>query len=371
MDQLANSIGANPLASPQRETSGAQTFEKYEYQYHWALCRVLSAHETQTDYVVFVELHEDVVFGNSTDEMLAQFEFNQIKNVSGSAYTVKKLTSRPKGKKATEKNSVLGKMLVGVNGKPFRDKIHALSLVATCGFSLALKEDGLSLSVISVGELHDDCLNDIHASLAEEIGEDQKLPDILTFVKPDLPSTEFQDTTIGRISKLVNAKAPGVKCNAQDIYRSLIDDLHRKGMVAFDFSQWNTLVKRKGLTYADVDKVISAHTEKKGIDLMMPDFDDIVNDKALQYHQKIPLRRAFERYHSNVHLGRTLLALEIQTAVKKAVEDHYVVFTQDGANAFIDAALPALPESVIANLADPATAEAALIYELISKNHEI
>lgn len=320
---------------------------------------------------MFIELHEDVVFADSTDETLAQFEFNQVKNVSGSTYTVKKLTSRPKGKKATEKNSVLGKMLLGVNDKPFRDKIHALSLVATCGFNLALKKEGLSLSVISVTELHADCLDDIHSSLVGEIGKDQTLPEMLTFVKPDLPDTEFQDTTIGRISRLTNTKTPGMKCCAEDIYRSLIDDLHRKGMVAFDFSQWNALVKRKGLTYADVEKVISAHSENKGIDVMMPDFDDIVKDKGLLYHQKTLLRRAFERYHSSVHLGRTLLALDIQQAVRKAVEDHYVVFIQDGAIAFIEAALPSLSDSVTANLPDQATAEAALIYELISKNHEI
>lgn len=323
------------------------------------------------DYVVFIELHEDVVFANSTDEAVAEFEFNQVKNVTGRAYTVKGLTSRSKAGKGAEKNSVLGKMLLGVDNKPFCDKIHALSLVATCGFSLALKDKGLSLSVISVGELHDECLNDIHASLADEIGKDKKLPDILTFVKPDLPDTEFQDTTIGRISKLVNTKTPGVKCSAQDIYRSLIDDLHRKGMVAFDFSQWDALVKRKGLTYVDVEKVISAHSENKGLDSMMVDFDDIVKDKGLKYHEKTPLRRAFERYHNTVHLGRTLLALDIQQAVKKTVEDHYAIFEQEGAVAFIEAALPTLSGSVTANLPDSETAEAALIYELISKNHEI
>lgn len=370
MNHLSASKSVSPLASPQRETSGAQTFEKYEYQYHWALCRILNAHESLTDYVVFIELHEDVVFADSTDETLAQFEFNQVKNVSGSTYTVKKLTSRYKGKKAKEKNSVLGKMLLGVNDKPFRDKIHALSLVATCGFNLALKKGGLSLSVISVGDLHADCLEAIHLSMVNEIGKDQKLPDMLTFVRPDLPATEFQDTTIGRIAKLINTKS-GMKCSAEDIYLSLIDDLHRKGAVAFDFLHWDTVVKHKGLTYSDVEKVISIHSENKGIDSMMADFDDIVKDKGLMYHEKTRLKRAFERYHSDVHLGRTLLALDIQQEVKKAVEDHYAVFDHAGAIAFIKAALPALSDSVTANLPDPTTAEAALIYELISKNHEI
>ena len=76
MDTTSRFPGSNPLAAAQRETAGAQTFEKYEYQYHWALCRILGAHENYNDYAVFIELHEDVVLATSTDESVARFEFN-------------------------------------------------------------------------------------------------------------------------------------------------------------------------------------------------------------------------------------------------------------------------------------------------------
>lgn len=79
----------NPLATAQRERAGAQTFEKYEYQYHWALCRIIGAHENMDDYVVYIELHEDVVLATSTQESIARFEFNQIKNVSGTPWSQK------------------------------------------------------------------------------------------------------------------------------------------------------------------------------------------------------------------------------------------------------------------------------------------
>lgn len=371
LDKHPEQFNANPLASPQRETSGAQTFEKYEYQYHWALCRVLSAHETLSDYVVFIELHEDVVFADSTDVSLAQFEFNQVKNVNGNPYTVKKLTSCPKSKNTKEKNSILGKMLLGLKNRPFHEKVYALNLIATCGFNLTLKAEGLSLAEIRADQLHPDCLKDIHSSLSEEMGTHQELPKNFKFIKPSLPSTEFQDTTIGRISRLVPQKIPGSKYEPQDIYRSLIDDLHRKGMVACDFSEWDPLIKRKGLTHADVDKVISAHTTNRGIELMMPDFEEIAKEKELQYHKKIRLRRAFERYHSSISLERTLFIMDRQQAIKKIVDDNYNTFEQLGTVAFIDTVLPTLLESKNNSFSDPETAEAALIYELISKNHGI
>lgn len=359
----------NPLASPQRETAGARTFEKYEYQYHWALCRILGAHELSNDYVVFIELHEDVVLATSSDVTLAEFEFNQVKNISESPWNSKKLTLRPKGSTKKEKNSILGKMLLGVRNKPFIDKLNAINLVATCGFNLPPKTEGLKLSIISIGEIHDECINDIQSAIDKEIGS-YPLPKTLTFITPDLPSTGFQDVAIGRISKLVDLSAPGAKCSAQTIYRVLIDDLHRKGSVAFDFTLWSNLVKNKGMTYQDLKRVISAYTENKGIDSFSSDFDNITNEMGLKFNKKVGLRRAFERYHNAVRLERTLFAMDKQQAVKMAVENNFSVFDEHGAVSLIEAALEALPENMKKNLIDLESAQAAIIYELISTCHE-
>lgn len=358
----------NPLASPQRETVGASTFEKYEYQYHWALCRILGSHECSNDYVVFIELHEDVVLATSSDAALAEFEFNQVKNVSESPWNSNKLTSRVKvGKK--EKNSILGKMLLGVRNKPFIDKLKAINLVATCGFKLPPKTEGLNLSIISIGEIHDECINDIQSAIDKELGS-YPLPKTLTFITPDLPSTGFQDAAIGRISKLVELTAPGTKCSAQTIYRVLIDDLHRKGSVAFDFTQWGTLVRNKGMTHQDVERVISAYTESKGIDSFCSDFDAITEEIGLKFHKKVGLKRAFERYHNSVRLERTLIAMDNQQAVKAAVENYFSIFEEFGAVVLIETVIEALPENVKKNLIDLESVQAAVIYELLLKCHE-
>lgn len=359
----------NPLASPQRETAGARTFEKYEYQYHWALCRILGAHENSNDYVVFIELHEDVVLATSSDETLAKFEFNQIKNVSSSPWDSKKLTSKPKDSIKKEKNSILGKMLLGIRDKPFVDKLDSINLVATCGFSLPPKTEGLKLSIILIGEIHDECINDIQTAIDKELGS-YPLPKTLTFVTPDLPSTGFQDATIGRISKLVELSAPGAKCSAQTIYRVLIDDLHRKGTVAFDYTQWSNLVKNKGTTHNDVERVISAYTENKGIESLISDFNNIAEELGLKFNKKVGLRRAFERYHNAVRLERTLIAMDNQQAVKEAVEKKFSVFDEHGAASLIEATLEVLPENVKKNLIDLESSQAAIIYELLSKCHE-
>ena len=369
MDTTSESSGSNPLATAQRETAGARTFEKYEYQYHWALCRILGAHENLDDYVVFIELHEDVVLATSTDETVAKFEFNQIKNVSGSTWAVKKLTSVPKATTKKVTNSILGKMLQGVRKKPFIDKLNSLDLVATCGFNLPPKVKDLKLSIITIGDLHNDCLNDIQAAINEELGT-YPLPKMLRFITPDLPASGFQDAAIGRISNLVDVKAPGSKCNASTIYRVLIDDLHRKGTVAFDFADWNKLVKSKGTTHSDVERVITSYTENKGIEAFEKDFEDILNDLELKSHKRIQVRRAFERYHNAVRLERTLIGIDIQQSVKDAVERNFEVFKEQGVKAFMEKSQLSLHETTKKNLVDLETTQAAIIYELLCNCHE-
>jgi hypothetical protein len=369
LDTTKEPPGSNPLATAQRETAGAQTFEKYEYQYHWALCRILGAHENADDYVVFIELHEDVVLATSTNESIARFEFNQVKNVSESAWTKKRLTSAPKATAKKVTNSILGKMLQGVREKPFVDKLNSLDLVATCGFNLPPKTDGLKLSIISIGDLHEDCLKDIQAAIDRELGT-YPIPKTLRFITPDLPASGFQDVAIGRISKLVDVKAPGAKCNASTIYRVLIDDLHRKGTVAFDFTEWNNLVKNKGTTHSDVERVISSYTESKGIEAFLQDFEDILKDLELKSSKRIQVRRAFERYHNAVRLERTLIAIDNQQAVKEAVERNFEAFEEQGVKEFMEKVFASLPETTQKNLVDLESTQAAIIYELLSKCHE-
>lgn len=360
---------SNPLAAPQRETAGAQTLEKYLYQYHWALCRILDAHEEKNDYVVFIELHEDVVLATSTDESVARFEFNQIKNVSANPWNQKKLTSVPKAAAKKNTNSILGKMLQGVREKPFTDRLNSLDLVATCGFNLPQKNQGLKLSIIQIGDLHDDCIKDIQAAIDQELGS-YPLPKTLRFITSSLSPSGFQDITIGRISKLVERKAPGVMCSPSTIYRVLIEDLYRKGTVTFDFVDWNNLIKNKGTTHDDVERVISSCTEKKGLEVFEKDLDDILKDLELKSNQSIKVRRAFARYHNAVRLERSLIAIENQQAVKQIVESKFEIFDKQGMKEFMDLALGALPESTKKNLVDFESTQAAIIYELLSKCHE-
>ena len=99
---MSKNIDNNPLFEGQREKSGSTTFDKYSFQYHWALYRVISNHLDQKEYAVIIELHEDVVVSNSLDVDSAKFEFNQVKTNKTPFNTFQLVKNKKAG------NSVLG-----------------------------------------------------------------------------------------------------------------------------------------------------------------------------------------------------------------------------------------------------------------------
>ncbi|BBI60512.1 hypothetical protein HSBAA_18180 [Vreelandella sulfidaeris] len=71
--------------------AGSDTYRKYNYQYHWAFCRMLDEHSEGNEYAIFVEEHEDVTLANSLNGASALFEFNQIKEIASKS-TITSLT---------------------------------------------------------------------------------------------------------------------------------------------------------------------------------------------------------------------------------------------------------------------------------------
>lgn len=290
--------GKSPLAVKQRETKGAETFGKYDYQFHWALCRLLDQHQGNPEYAIFVEQHEDVVLADSLDAEKAKFEFNQIKCKGGDPFTIVSLTSVPKGKK----NSILGKLIASGADKPFKAAISTINLVATNGFHKEIAANDLGLEVITRSDMSEAALASFLEKMKTEIGIDA-VPENLRFIIPQLPSMGHQDFVVGKIATLVEALFPQSPCKPKDIYRLLIDELHRKGQVQYDFTQWDDLLKRKALTSETVQAVVVKNTSIGGLDETKVAFDGIATALGLQARAATKLKNEVVRYYGT-HIAR-------------------------------------------------------------------
>lgn len=279
----------NPLFEGQREKSGSSTFDKYSFQYHWALYRVISSHSDQHEYAVIIELHEDVVVSNSLDAHKAKFEFNQVKT-NKSSFNTYQLVKNKKGG-----NSVLGKLINGVSGKSYVKKIETLNLVASNKFTLELAKENIELKVIRKEDLSSKQINELESELKKEIGISE-LPENLRFIISDISDIDYQTILIGTIAKLINSLFPGSYTNAESIYRLLIDELYRKGKVKYDFSKWDELLKNKALTSIQVSKVINEFTNIKDEAKIEIEFNKICSEMGFKSLQAKKLKRSFDRY---------------------------------------------------------------------------
>lgn len=262
------SMESNILGHAQRETSGATTFGKYNFQYHWALCRIIEKHKSNADYALLIEYHEDVVIADSLFGSSAKFEFFQVKNTGGS-FTADSLTKREKGAKGL-KNSILGKLLSSCIGTEYETRITEIGLVSSSGFSFDQKDNKLKLDIITSGDLSVDCLSGLTGKLKSELGIDI-FPENLKFIVPKIKLENQEEFVIARFAELVNEIFPNSHCNAVNIYRAIIDEIHRKGQNSYDFTVWEKMVEDKSLTSHTVKDVIAVNTTS-------PKFEDFEKD---------------------------------------------------------------------------------------------
>ena len=273
----------NPLAESQRESAGASTFGKYNFQFHWALCEIIEKHKHQKEYALLIEHHEDVVIADSLNADQAQFEFYQVKNQKAK-YTPALLTKRKKGANSSLKNSVLGKLLSSCINTGYEKRITTIGLVSSSGFTLNLNKD-LNLDVIKVGDIKEEDLASLTHDIHNELGI-KVLPENLQFIIPEIQLINQEDYVLSHFARLVDTLFPGAFCNPVNIYRSVIDEMGRIGRIEYDYKDWERLIEKKALTSKEVHSVISQHTTHPCVDDLKSNFDDLARDLEWNSKQK-------------------------------------------------------------------------------------
>lgn len=351
----------SPLFSGQRESSGAVTFEKYAYQYHWALSRIIQEHNQETEYAVFVELHEDVVFSNSLDASKAKFEFNQVKTLD-KVLDSKKLTALKNGK------SILGKLISSVKDKGIFENVTELNLVSVKGFNLPLKDEELSLKKISLNDIKLEIVDALTKAITKETKE-TALPTSLNFIVPDLPDKRFQEVIIAEIAQLINLLFPVAHCNAVEVYRALYDELTRKGMIAYDIKQWDELLRKKALTSTTVSKVINQFTQIKDEAFLHGQFNLIAAELGLNTLKSRILHNDFNRYRQQKIGNRSTNQIDISKSISAIIQRLLTEGITEISD-MIDRAILDISDKIKNTFKSESELKAAIICEYIMHSYE-
>jgi hypothetical protein len=308
---------SNPLYVPQREKAGAATFDRFNFQYDWALYEFLGKHRDNEASIVFVEFHEDVVFSSSLNADEARFVFCQVKAGASANFTKTSLVKRVK-----QKPSVLAKMFTSVDDKRILERVDKVRLVATGGFKLELAEKGFQLEEIPWDALSPETANEIKTALEGELGAGCAV-EKLRFHKPELGELQHRRTVIGLIADLVSERIPNGAADCRAIYLILQDELRRKGVHTWDYSDWESLVSNKGLTGQRVDALFDQFASSKTVDDLLSDFEYATADLQYEPRERRKLRQAAQTYILNTLDGGSLAHLQVRASICKHLESDF------------------------------------------------
>ncbi|MFM0255788.1 dsDNA nuclease domain-containing protein [Paraburkholderia sediminicola] len=352
----SRTTASNPLYAPQREKAGAATFDRFNFQYDWALYEFLERHKHNQASIVFVEFHEDVVFSSSLDADEARFVFCQVKTGASANFNKKSLVKRIK-----QKPSVLGKMFTSIGSKEIDARVDKVRLVATGGFKLELAEKGFSLEEIPWDALTPETASEIGEALAAELGADCAL-EKLHFHKPQLGELQHRRTVIGLIADLISERVPDEGGNCQALYLVLQDELRRKGVVTWDYSDWESLVRDKGLTGQRVEALFEQFASSATVDELLSDFDYATAQLQYESRERRKIRQSARTYVLNTLDGGSLSHLQVRASISKHLSAGFPLRLTSELLTELVAACPAVARE---HLVDESSLAAAYIIEYL------
>ena len=352
----------NPLSEPQRESAGAQSYDRFEYQYHWALCKAFSSYKESNDFAIFMEYHEDVVFASSIDIDKVKFTFNQIKANANKTYTAKVLTKRENGIKP----SLLGKLCSSVSDKKYFEKVEKLDFITTSGFNLT-KNSKLNLNSYKLSSLSCDEASEIIKCLSAELPNFENFPqDIIHFTTSDIPLESYYEHTISRITDSVEEVYPQHLLRAKDIYRVLMDSLRIRGKNVFDYENWSDALNNKALTYKDIDTVVTKRVSKGNSNLNLEAIKYIFEDLDIKGIIKAKILKKISLYSLSL-LSPTFAMLKAQREIQELIDKNSKNIDHQMSYELLERMIIDLSKDTIGLFEDNISISAAIIYEMVEE----
>ena len=202
---------------PHRETVGASTAARFDYQKSYALLELINRHTADVDYSVAFEFHDDILFFDSeTNPNIV--EFTQVKTSSSNLpKKTHTLTSR-----RGNSNSMLGKLIMNMDGIPMNHEV-SLVVVSNNPFEFANTD-------VSFQDLNDDTKLKISSKLKEEFkGLQDHVLNSLNFKVTNI-TIENMDTHLrGRVVDLFEKEfGPEYSQNVLSWLRLIAGEIKRK-----------------------------------------------------------------------------------------------------------------------------------------------
>jgi hypothetical protein len=228
---------------------------RFTFQVNWAFCKMVDLHRDGHDYVIVLDLHEDVTVGNSATQPSA-LDHYQVKTDEDGQWTKARLLYR----KSQKAFSILGKLYFNRINLP--DLPGRLTFVTNAPLDLELAK-GTSASKVAIvfSDLSDAVQKEILHNLRREHGltEDPELQKVMCFEVTELKPGNHRMLAQGKLAELVDGFDVTGDYPVLAAYRSLADRLRCRNDYEKAPATVGELLARKSITRGDVESVLAGY----------------------------------------------------------------------------------------------------------------
>lgn len=261
----------NVLRTPQREQSGSDSYNRFEYQTHWIVYHIINQLNQKSQCIVFCEFQDDMSQSNSgVDD---KYDFYQIKTKEeNKEWTLSEISKKEKNKDGTPKKSFLGHIFYSF--LQFADNCSNCFFISNNKFDSEIRS---WQACIEDGYLLKSDNPDLYKKIRCRIEEEYKLDALTNFdeiydkfiqntyiQKSDLQLETFENQVSGKFFEFIQDKTiPANTANL--ILKQIISDVRKKSKKKIDIPiSFKSLVGQKGIRISDIDTKITIDISNTG-----------------------------------------------------------------------------------------------------------
>lgn len=250
------------LSIPQRESAGGRTANRYNYQQIWAFNKMLDMLVSGEDFLLFMELHDDILILDSV--LNPNFiDFYQIKtNNKPSRYITNSFITKNSDKFPIDM-SIAQKLID--NFTKFKNSTRSIHLVSNKHFDLGElknKDKSTERAVICLNEISSDYLDQLKKGMCQSCYLNNNCEDdcinLIYFDVSFLDLVNYEDTVLGKfINTLNNMGIESSLSKTKAVFNTILGEIKRINnweSKAYDVEE---LLKRKSISKISFNNWIS------------------------------------------------------------------------------------------------------------------
>lgn len=284
-------LASDLISTPLRE-KGA-TADRYDFQTMWGLALLFQEHETNEDYAIVFEFHDDVVLLNhSKNPSSVRFFQVKSKNTNG-GWTLASLLKRKKSKDKKDdklKPSYIDKMF---------DNIHKFSTSVASAYFIS--NQLCSFNSTKKSFRVDECSEEDFKKIVKSVKEaypaatDDEVK-LLGFTRTDLSLGDATSHTKGKLQSFITQQLGEVWFNPESVYKAIANECRRKAYFSGELITLEQAIKEKGLTKADVTVWLNAIQSNS----RSPDWGSIAPQLSYSFAEQLQISHEYKIYRSVV-----------------------------------------------------------------------